>query len=131
MVSTRQGSRRGTSTAGCLFSLVLFVAAIYYGINIGKPWFRYYQLLDEMRSAARLAPTLSDAVIRRRLDEKVDELGLPADANKFQITRSGKPRKIIITSVDVLARDEMPTNKLDCSRVGHLCFSVHSRRSAA
>jgi hypothetical protein len=98
MVSTRQGSRRGTSTAGCLFSLVLFVAAIYYGINIGKPWFRYYQLLDEMRSAARLAPTLSDAVIRRRLNEKVDELGLPADANKFQITRSGKPRKIIITT---------------------------------
>ncbi|HTG83520.1 MAG TPA: hypothetical protein VL853_01870, partial [Gemmatimonadales bacterium] len=97
MVSTRQGSRRGTSTAGCLFSLVLFVAAIYYGINIGKPWFRYYQLLDEMRSAARLAPTLSDAVIRRRLDEKVDELGLPAEATKFQITRSGKPRKIIIT----------------------------------
>jgi hypothetical protein len=29
---------------------------------------------------------------------KVDELGLPADANKFQITRSGKPRKIIITT---------------------------------
>jgi hypothetical protein len=99
MVSTRQGSRRGTSTAGCLFSLVLFVAAIYYGINIGKPWFRYYQLLDEMRSAARLAPTLSDAVIKRRLVEKVDELGIPPEeANKWVITRSGKPRKITITT---------------------------------
>jgi len=99
MVSARQGSRRGTSTAGCLFSLALFVAAIYYGINIGKPWFRYYQLLDEMRSAARLAPTLSDAVIKRRLVEKVDELGIPPEeANKWVITRSGKPRKITITT---------------------------------
>ena len=60
MVSTRQGSRRGTSTAGCLFSLVLFVAAIYYGINIGKPWFRYYQLLDEMRSAGATFGTMND-----------------------------------------------------------------------
>jgi hypothetical protein len=37
-------------------------------------------------------------VIRRRLDAKVDELDLPAEAHKFQITRSGKPRKITITT---------------------------------
>ena len=71
---------------------------VYYGIHFGEPWFRYYQLLDEMRSSARLAPTLSDAVIRRRLEAKVDELGLPDEAKKFQITRSGKPRKIVITT---------------------------------
>jgi len=79
-------------------SLLIFVAAVYYGIHFGEPWLRYYQLLEEMRSSARLAPTLSDGVIKRRLEAKVDELGLPDQANKFQISRSGKPRKITITT---------------------------------
>jgi hypothetical protein len=51
-----------------------------------------------MRVSARLAPTLSDGVIRRRLEQKADDLGLPEEARKFEITRSGKPRKIIITT---------------------------------
>jgi hypothetical protein len=99
MVTPNLRSRRGTSTTGCLLSLVLFVAAVYYGIHLGEPWVRYYQLVDEMRVSARLAPTLSDGVIRRRLEQKVDELGLPPDAKKFQISRTGKPRRIVISTV--------------------------------
>ena len=98
MVTSRLRSRRGGSTPGCLVSLAIFVAAVYYGIHFGEPWFRYYQLLDEMRVSARLAPTLSDGVIHRRLEAKADELGLPEEAHKFQISRSGKPRKITITT---------------------------------
>lgn len=98
MVMSKLWSRRGTSTSGCLVSLVLFIAMVYYGVHLGKPWLTYYQLVDEMRVSARLAPTLSDAVIRRRLEQKVDELNLPPEARKFVITRSGNPRKITITT---------------------------------
>jgi hypothetical protein len=98
MVKTGLRSRWGGSTSGCLVSLAIFVAALYYGIHFGEPWFRYYQLLDEMRVSARLAPTLADGVIYRRLEAKAAELGLPEDAHKFQISRSGKPRKITITT---------------------------------
>jgi hypothetical protein len=98
MVTPKIRSRRGTSTMGCVVSLVLFLAAVYYGIHLGEPWVRYYQLLDEMRVSARLAPTLSDGVIRRRLEQKVDELGVPPEAKKFQISRSGQPRRIVITT---------------------------------
>jgi hypothetical protein len=98
MVTSGLGSRRGSSTSGCLISLLIFVAAVYYGIHFGEPWLRYYQLVDEMRVSARLAPTLSDGVIQRRLEAKADELGLPEEAHKFQISRSGKPRKITITA---------------------------------
>lgn len=98
MVTASWRNRRGASTSGCLISIVLFAAAVYYGIHLGQPWVRYYELMDEMRVSARLAPTLSDAVIRRRLEQKVDELGLPAEARKFEISRSGKPRKIVITT---------------------------------
>jgi len=40
---------------GCLLSLLLFVAFLYYGVNIGEVYFRYYRLLDEIQSQARLA----------------------------------------------------------------------------
>lgn len=98
MVTLKVRSRRGSSTSGCLVSLLLFVAAVYYGIHLGEPWFRYYQLVDEMRVSARLAPTLSDGVIRRRLEQKAEELDLPVEARKFLITRSGNPRKITIST---------------------------------
>ncbi len=96
MVIGRRGNQRGASQIGCLISLILFGAAIYYGVNIGQVWMRYYQLVDEMEVSARLAPSLTDAVIRRRLEAKVDDLKLPPEAAKFTITRSGKPRAITI-----------------------------------
>ena len=52
--------RRGASSLGCLFSLLVFVGALYYGVNIGELFFRYYRLLDEMQSQAQLAPSLDD-----------------------------------------------------------------------
>ena len=96
MVNLGSQKARGGSTVGCLISLVILVVFVYYGINIGQPWFRYYQLLDEMRVSARLAPSLTDPVIRRRLSAKAEELKLPPEATKFTITRSGKPRMISI-----------------------------------
>ncbi|HKV75255.1 MAG TPA: hypothetical protein VJN95_12110 [Gemmatimonadales bacterium] len=90
MVMTRMLGRRGASNVGCLLSLLVFVAALYYGINIGKVWFRYYQLKDEMTVSARMAPGLTDPTIRHRLEIKVDELGLPVEAKKFTISRAGK-----------------------------------------
>ena len=89
-------SRRGESRLGCLVSLALFVAALYYGINIGEVYIRYYQIQEEMRSAARLAPSLDDQVIRRRLADKVDDLSLPVEAHRFSIRRLTRPRSIVI-----------------------------------
>ena len=98
MVNRTGNTRRGASTIGCLFSLLLLAAGIFYGVNIGKVYFKYYQLQDSMRTNARLAPSLSDATIRRRLITRVDELGLPPEAQKFVIRRSGRPRAITITT---------------------------------
>ncbi|HXE56933.1 MAG TPA: hypothetical protein VNK43_02935 [Gemmatimonadales bacterium] len=88
--------RAGRSALGCLVSLAIFAGAVYYGVNIGEVFFRYYQLRDEMRVQARLAPSVPDATIRRRLMAKVDALGLPEEANKFKIRRSARPRVITI-----------------------------------
>ena len=95
MVSLRRTSRRGAGSRGCLFSLLLFAAALYYGINTGQVYLRYYQLLDGMRTQARLAPSLHDDLIYRRLNEQADSL-LTGGSSRFKITRGGRPNRIVI-----------------------------------
>ena len=95
MVSLSRNSRRGASGIGCILSLILFGAALYYGVNIGQVYLRYYQILDGMRTQARLAPSLPDDVIYRRLDAQADSL-LPNGTPGFRITRTDRPRRIVI-----------------------------------
>lgn len=95
MVSLWRVSRRGAGGLGCLFSLILFVGALYYGVNIGQVYLRYYELLDAMRTQARLAPSLHDDVIYRRLTLEADSL-LPGRSPRFKITRGGRPNRIVI-----------------------------------
>ncbi len=95
MVKLWRRSRRGGGALGCLFSLILFAGALYYGVNIGQVYLRYYRLLDGMRTQARLAPSLHDDVIYRRLDAQADSL-LPGSPPRFKITRTSQPKRIII-----------------------------------
>ena len=95
MVSLRRSSRRGESALGCLVSLLIFVAALYYGVNIGQVYLHYYQIRDGMRTQARMAPSLTDDVINRRLMSQADSI-LPGGAPSFKITRGGHPNRITI-----------------------------------
>jgi hypothetical protein len=98
MVSLRR-DRRGASTMGCLLSLLVLVAVLYYGVNIGEVYFRYYRILDEMQTQARVAAALDNGTIQRRIASAIQEIGLPDDAsNTLQITRSATPREIVIES---------------------------------
>lgn len=89
-------SRRGASTLGCLVSLALFIAALYYGVQVGKIYYRYYALVDEMEAAARFASNRTDDAIRRSIIRKIDELGIPPEAKRVQVRRSGPPYTIMI-----------------------------------
>jgi hypothetical protein len=92
--------RRGASSTGCLLSLLLFVGALYYGVNIGELWFRYYRFVDEMKTQARLAAALDDGTIRRRLQAAITDIGVPDSAgNRLVIVRSAQPREIRIETV--------------------------------
>ena len=91
-------NRRGEGSRGCLVSLLLLAVALYYGINIGEVWYRFHQMEEEMTSQARMAPGISDGVIRQRLQVKAEALGLPPEAREFRIVRSGQARRITIES---------------------------------
>ncbi len=92
MVSTGCRNRHGASTLGCLLSLLVLASALYYGINIGEVYWRYYQLLDEMQVNARLAPSITDDVIQRRLAARVDDIFGPTRRMQFHINRGGRTR---------------------------------------
>lgn len=98
MVSLGRTFRRGASGLGCLFTLLLFAGALYYGLNIGQVYLRYYRILDGMRTQARLAPSLQDDVIYRRLNGQADSLFAGGTKPQFRITRTTQPRRIIIES---------------------------------
>jgi hypothetical protein len=98
VVITGWRSRLGAGSLGCLVSLALFAGALYYGVNIGKVYLRYYEMLDGMRVQARLAPSLQDDVIYRRLNGQADSLFAHAPKPRFKITRTGEPKRIVIQS---------------------------------
>jgi hypothetical protein len=82
--------RRGSSSLGCLFTLLVLAAVVYFGINVGEVYFRYYQYKDAMRQEVRFAAHNNDAVIVRHLQEEADSLGLPDAAHKVLVQRDGR-----------------------------------------
>jgi hypothetical protein len=97
MVSGSHRNRRGASSIGCLISLLVFAALLYYGVNIGEVYFRYYRLLDEMQSQARIAAALDNATIQHRIEAAAQEIGLPEAATvNLRIRRTLSPREISI-----------------------------------
>lgn len=80
-------SRRGRSTLGCLFTLLIVVAVVYFAINVGEVYFRYYQFRDSMEQTARFAAHYDDDGIRQRLRLAADSLNLPESAHQIQVRR--------------------------------------------
>ena len=86
--------RRGASTLGCLFTVLIVAAVVYFGVNVGEPYFRYYRFRDAMEQEARFAERKTDAQIVATLRVKADSLALPAQAFKINVRRT--PSRITI-----------------------------------
>jgi hypothetical protein len=86
--------RRGASTLGCLFTMLIVVALVYFGVNIGAPFLRYYQFRDAIQQEVRFAKRKTDSEIVTTLRLKADSLGLPAQAYRINVRRT--PSRITI-----------------------------------
>lgn len=96
-------NRRGKSRIGCLFSLLLAAVGVYYGVEFGSVYFDYWRLADYMREQAKIAPSIDDQTIHRRILNKIEELGLPEEARQVTVRRTTQPREIVIrTSYSVV-----------------------------
>ena len=98
-------SRAGRTKFGCLVSLLLLVTVIYFAINVGEPYLRYYRYLDGMKQEARFSARFSDEEIQQRLAALADSLGLPEAAGRVRVRRASNRISI---STSYYERVEMP-----------------------
>ncbi len=94
--------RRGAGKIGCLFTLLVAAAVVYFGVKVGEPYWRYYQYKDAMTEQARFAGHFTDDQIKNRLALLADSLGLPADAGAVFVTRKGEHISIRADYVEML-----------------------------
>lgn len=109
--------RRGASTLGCLFTLLIVVVIAYFGVNIGKVFYRRYAFQDAMKQEARFASHRTDAEITSHLQALADSLGLPAGAKRVHIRRGD--RTIFIWS-DYFETIELPGVVKDVELTAHV-----------
>jgi hypothetical protein len=88
----------GRSTLGCLVALLIVTASLYFGIQAGELYWKYYRFQDAMQQEARFAQMRTDQAIVRRLVSAADSLGLPDAARRVQIQRDQATRRIYIAA---------------------------------
>jgi hypothetical protein len=91
-------SRGGRGKLGCLLGLLLLVGVIYFGVDVGEVYWRYYRFDDAVKQEAQYGATRTDDEIRRRLIALVDSLGLPDEAGRRLEVRRSANRLFIQTS---------------------------------
>jgi hypothetical protein len=109
--------RRGASTLGCLFTLLILVAIGYFGVNVGKVFYRRYAFQDAMNQEARFASHRTDQEITSHLQALADSLGLPSGAKRIHIRRG--ERMIFIWS-DYFETLELPGFTRDVELTAHV-----------
>ncbi len=97
----RRDREAGKVKLGCLLTTVVFIAAVYYGIDYVGVRLKAYRMQDEVNEQASFASVIDDVTIRNRLVEQADKLGIPLGPRQWEIRRSRNPegRRIIINGV--------------------------------
>jgi hypothetical protein len=80
--------RRGATALGCLFTLLVMAAIVYFGVNLGRVYWRFYEYQDDMRQEVRFASQHTNDQIVTALRASADSLGLPEGAGKISIRRN-------------------------------------------
>ena len=98
-------NHRGRSSLGCLVALLIVAAAMYFGVNIGETYWRFYEFQDAMRQEVRFAKQIPDDRIKLHLAALADTLGLPEEATDITVDRT---KNDISVSAEYSERVELP-----------------------
>ncbi len=79
--------------------ILIAAVAVYYGVGIGAAYLRFYRFRDAMSTEARFAQAMPVDSIVRHLRAAADSLGLPAAAQRVQVSRT--PRSVQVSSAYV------------------------------
>jgi hypothetical protein len=68
--------------------LLLVAAALYFAVNVGEAYWRFYEYQDAMRQEVRFAKQIPDDRIKLHLSALADSLGLPEEAADVTVNRT-------------------------------------------
>lgn len=88
--------RKGAISLGCLMSLLIGAAVLYFGVPIAEIYLRANRFQDAMAMETQFHASHGDLQIKAHVAIIADSLGLPAEAGKIVITR--KDRRLTLTS---------------------------------
>ena len=88
MVSARRAPRPGASSLGCLFTVVVLAAVVYFGVNFARIYWHFHQFQEDMREETRSARQRTNDQMLVRLRASADSLRLPEAARKISIRRT-------------------------------------------
>jgi len=89
----REGGGLFTKTFFCILIIGLL---IYSGINLGKPWFRYYTFKDRLKEISMYDADEPREKTMKKIIETAEEKGIPVGEEDIKIEQMGK-RLIIKT----------------------------------
>lgn len=89
--------RAARGKLGCLLVLLVLAAVVYFGVDVGEVYWRYYQFRDAVEQEAQYGTTRSDDEIKLRLIALADSLGLPDEAGRRLQVRRSANRLVIET----------------------------------
>lgn len=81
--------RDGKSRLGCLLTVAVLGAIVYFGWGVAQVYLRFYEFQDDMAQEVRFAARTPDDTIILTLRAKADSLGLPDDAQRVKVKRKG------------------------------------------
>ncbi len=81
----------------------LIALVVYCTYQILPFFYYYYELENQVLSITKVASTISDREIRRRLMYHINKMGIPLDAEEIQISRQNNRIKISMEYTEVFA----------------------------
>lgn len=80
--------RAGRSSLGCLLTLLVLAALVYFGVRVGEVYWRAYQFEDAIKQEVRFARQIPDDRMLFHLRAVADSLELPPEASNIDIRRA-------------------------------------------
>jgi hypothetical protein len=95
-------NQRGASKTATLFLLAVIGLLVHVGFRLFPIYYSYFELHNQMGSLIRVADELKDSEIRRRIEEQLKSLKIPADITDVRIERRAQTMLLSLDYVEIL-----------------------------
>jgi hypothetical protein len=111
---------RGASKTAIVFLLTVVGLLVHVGFKLFPIYYSYFELHNQMGSLIRVADELKDSEIRKRIEEQLKSLKIPADISDVRIERRAQTMLLSLDYIEILTLG-FGDYKFDVWRFNFLC----------